>query len=145
MKRWTVVLLSLLVVVPLVLGQAQNCKEQKFIPIPVQLDVTKIVTDSISNQKLLLGVRQAIVGMPYVLSGCVCDPDPNDVLRAYILPNGPELPLDPNGVYSHTIVPTQEGWHYVHIGATDGYVERQGTWAVYARINRPPVLCGGQP
>ena len=122
---------------------ADVCPEQSYFPIPTTMDPNQIVTDPVTGDKLLVSVGQGIVGIPYTIQGRTCDPDEGDKVRAYLLPDGPELVLDPNGCFTIPVNLVRGGWTYVSVGATDGIAERCGTYAVYARVNRPPSLCGG--
>jgi hypothetical protein len=130
-------------------GLAQDpppaCPEQVFLDIPADVDREQIVTDPGSGQKLYLGKYTAIVGVPVTIVGRACDPDDDDV-RAMVYPSGPELVLDPNGVYEFSTFYPQAGTHYIHVSAVDPYgAERRGTWVVVVRANRPPSLCAGRP
>jgi len=134
--------IAICVVAGLVFGQPP-CPDQVFLPLSSAIDSSQITVDPVSGNPLLLGVIRAIVGRPARIVGRACDQDPNDTLTVWILPDGPSLTLDPNGVYTHTITPTSPGATYVHVGATDGIATRQGTWVIRARANNPPTLCGG--
>lgn len=126
-----------------VLFGSQPCPEQAFLPTLNTMDPNRIELDPVSGERLLVKTYTAVVGEPCLIVGRACDPDVNDVLHVWRLPDGPEIPLGPNGGFEIAFTPTSEGWTYLGVGVTDGIAIRKGTYAVYSRINHPPSLCGG--
>lgn len=136
---------AVLVVSGLVVGRQRACEEQVFLPPAATMDVNQIAVDPVSGERLLVATHAAIVGREFVLVGHACDPDPNDSLRMFWLPDGPEITLDAEGAFALQVRASDAGWVYCNVAVTDGDLERHGTYAVYFRVNTAPSLCGGQP
>ncbi len=128
----------------LVVLAGESCPEQEFGSLD-GYNADLIATDPISGRKLLLPqAAHAIVGVPSVVTGWVCDDDAKAGKQTLKLIRGDtnqEIPIDPNDwTYSFTVTYQTPGTKFIPFELTDGVQIRRGTKVVYAEINRPPIL-----
>jgi len=126
---------------------AQTCPDQSYPPIPPDygIDPNEIALDTEAGERLLLGVTVAVVGRNCRLQGYACDAE-GDTFSLTASAGTMTTAADPNGLmlYEIAYVPMSAGLHYIHVSALDSWdAARTGTHVVVARINTPPVLCGG--
>ena len=121
---------------------AQNCV-QTYPEIPDDLDPNLIAIDPFSGQRLFLGQVQARTNVSVTITGNMCDPE-GDAARVWLLETGAspaqELPVDPNGDYTLTLIFQAPGRYYRTIGAVDSLDTREGTIVIDVVTNTAPVL-----
>lgn len=146
MRRMVLVLV--LLSLPVVIGQV--CPVQQFLPME-ELDPNQVIVDPETGQRCVFCKLYGYTGQPITIEGRLCDEDnydpnyPKQELRVWREGTGENVPLDAEGYYAVTVAYTEEGWHYEHIGGTDGIAVRLGTVAIYTKRNHPPVqVCGGR-
>lgn len=144
-------ILALLMVSSLTFGQTTQCPDQTFLEILPDEDPNQIATDPVTNQKLKVARYRVNTNREYEFTGCVCEPDANDVITLVREDTGQQVAYDPNdGSFMIRLQFPSAGLYYLTMAAADGpdtrtdRKVRRGTYIFDAHVNRPPVFCGGQ-